>query len=156
MCQTSVSRRKRLSWKNFFSHKNASELTFQIARFNFHLASFLKIVPFQLRNNGKLNVEHYDKQWKVGMWYAVNVLVLLSSVYQIGSFIQCVWSSGFTSETAIRLFYFFLAMMPILFLTPMLLMPNKAVFVINQLGFLTEISKSNLLSRFKKLYISSF
>ena len=140
-----TSKRRKLRLKTFCSpcsQEAVSTLTFQLSLFNFRFASFLKIVPFQLRENGKLNVEAYGKQWKVCLWYIVNALVLLSSVYQIGSFCKSVWIYGFTSETAVRLFYFFMALMPILFLTPTLLMPMKAVNVINQLEFLGGISES--------------
>ena len=123
------------------SQEAASVLTFQLSLFNFRFASFLKIVPFKLREGRTFNVEPYEKRWKVGLWYTVNTLELLNSVYQIGSFFGCVWSFGFTSETAVRLFDFVMAFMPILILTPTLLMPMEAVNVINQFEFLDGISE---------------
>ena len=123
--------------------KKLTKLTFQTSLFCFRLATLLKIVPFNLcSSSGRLKVRKYEKQWQILVWYAVNALVLVNSFYQIVSFFWSVEVNGFTSETAVHLFYFCMALMPPLFFTPTLLMRAEAVAVINQLDAVIEISKS--------------
>ena len=123
--------------------RKMTELTFQTSLFCFRLASFLKIVPFNLcSSSGRLKVRLYEKRWKILLWNAVNAFVLANSLYQIGSFFWGLGMNGLTAETVVHLFYFCMALMPPLFFTPVLIMPTEAVSVINQLDSVIEISKS--------------
>ena len=132
-----------------------AELTLKNSVSCFRLASFLKSIPFKLSEPGRLSVQLFQAKWKIWLWYLVCTTVLTNSLYQIISFFWALHSHGLTSDTALHMFYVFIASLTMLYFIPTLLMPKDAAAMINQLDFLNGMSHSKgFLSLY--LYVKAF
>jgi len=119
----------------------AGHFTLKTAILCFKFTTFIKVVPFELCSQDRLQVKLYDRLWKRWLWYFVIMMTFLNANFQILSFGWSVHCHGMTRETAFHVIYVVLAMWSILFSLNVLQKPSELTMLINQIDFLMRISR---------------
>ena len=131
------------------ANRGLQKLTLRNAIFCIRVASFWKIVPFQLCEKNKLKVELFPTAWKTFLWLMVNAVVLANCSYQVLAFLRDVSiNDGLTKDSSIHLGYICMTLLAILYYVTMLTKRKEAVALFNQFDFLMDISTGWLLISF--------
>ena len=121
-------------------HDTLSTLTIRNCLRIYRVASFVKCVPFELSSEKCLEVRRFEENWKIGIWYFVNLIIFSCLLFQFVSFYALISRNGFTGETAVHSLYISVYLTTALFFGCMIWKSDEAIMLINQINFLVQLS----------------